>query len=227
MTVAAIFDEGGLQRRLYPGDLGKIDVAFELFLARRLEVKFFKALSADDHDPGFFRVGGIDQHTFGHLAIAPMRDRHGPPRRGAAARSCYGCSRLLSCRPVERRLGESAATPGPGPCGERTQPGARRQIRSAEPVRRRLPRSLPMPGATIALGAGSLLHSVVAPARGIMPVAVGRTKPDLSNINMAAAADNGIVRGVRRDGEFGHHDAGWTRLAPLIYRGRNADRTTI
>jgi hypothetical protein len=72
--------------------------------------------------------------------------------------------------------------------------GARRQIRSAEPVRHRLPRSLPMPGATIAFGAGSLSHSVVAPARGMMPGAVGRTKPDPFNINMAAAPDNGIVR---------------------------------
>ena len=67
VTVAAIFDEGGLQRRLYARDLGEVDVAAQLFALRGLEIKFFDAVAADHNDPGLFRVGGIDQHFVGHF----------------------------------------------------------------------------------------------------------------------------------------------------------------
>ncbi len=67
VAVAAIFDEGRLQRRFYPRDLGEIDIAAELFALRCLEIKFFDAVAADHNDPGLFRVGGVDQHLVGHF----------------------------------------------------------------------------------------------------------------------------------------------------------------
>ncbi len=67
VAVAAIFDEGGLQRRLYARDLGEVDVAAQLFALGGLEIKFFDAIAADHDDPGLFRVGGIDQHFVGHF----------------------------------------------------------------------------------------------------------------------------------------------------------------
>jgi hypothetical protein len=67
VSVAAIFDEGGLQRRLYARDLGEIDIAAQLFALRGLEIKLFDAIAADHNDPGLFRVGGIDQHFVGHF----------------------------------------------------------------------------------------------------------------------------------------------------------------
>jgi hypothetical protein len=67
MAVAAIFDEGGLQRWLYARDFGKIDIAAQLFALGGLEIKLFDAIAADHDDPGLFRVGGIDQHLVGHI----------------------------------------------------------------------------------------------------------------------------------------------------------------
>jgi hypothetical protein len=67
VAVAAIFDEGGLQRRLYARDLGEIDIAAQLLALGGLEVKLFDAIAADHNDPGLFRVGGVDQHFVGHF----------------------------------------------------------------------------------------------------------------------------------------------------------------
>ncbi len=67
VTVAAVLDEGRLQRRLYAGDLGEIDVAAQLLALGGLEIKFFDAIAADHNDPGLFRVGGVDQHFVGHF----------------------------------------------------------------------------------------------------------------------------------------------------------------
>ncbi|WP_349629979.1 hypothetical protein [Bradyrhizobium tropiciagri] len=67
VTVAAILDEGGLQRRLYARDLGEVNVAAQLFALGGLEIKLFDAIAADHNDPGLFRVGGIDQHLVGHF----------------------------------------------------------------------------------------------------------------------------------------------------------------
>ena len=67
VAVAAIFDEGGLERGLYPRDLGEVDVAAQLLALGGLKIKFFDAIAADYNDPGLFRVGGIDQHFVGHF----------------------------------------------------------------------------------------------------------------------------------------------------------------
>jgi hypothetical protein len=67
VPVAAIFDEGGLQRRLYPRDLGEIDIAAQLLALGGLEIKLFDAIAAHHDNPGLFRVGRIDQHFVGHF----------------------------------------------------------------------------------------------------------------------------------------------------------------
>jgi hypothetical protein len=67
VAVAAVFDEGGLQRRFYAGDLGEVDVTAQLLALGGLEVKLLDAIAADDNDPGLFRVGSIDQHFVGHF----------------------------------------------------------------------------------------------------------------------------------------------------------------
>nr|WP_276328807.1 hypothetical protein [Bradyrhizobium erythrophlei] len=67
VAVAAIFDEGRLQRRLDARDLGEVDIAAQLFALGGLEIKFFDAIAADHDNPGLFRVGSIDQHFVGHF----------------------------------------------------------------------------------------------------------------------------------------------------------------
>jgi hypothetical protein len=60
VAVAAILNEGCLQRRLYARDLGEIDIAAQLFALGGLEIKFFDSIAANHDDPGLFRVGRID-----------------------------------------------------------------------------------------------------------------------------------------------------------------------
>ncbi len=67
VAIAAIFDEGGLQRGLDPRHAGQIDVALELLLILGFEVEFFDTIAATHDHAGFFRVGGVDQHlVVGH-----------------------------------------------------------------------------------------------------------------------------------------------------------------
>ena len=66
VPVAAVVDEGGLQRRLYARDLGEIDVTAQLLALGAFEVEFLDAVATQHHDPGLFRVGRVDQHFVGH-----------------------------------------------------------------------------------------------------------------------------------------------------------------
>jgi hypothetical protein len=66
VAITAVIDEGRLQRRLYARDLGEIDVAAKLLALRRLEIKFFDAIAAHDHNPGFLRMGRVDEHFVCH-----------------------------------------------------------------------------------------------------------------------------------------------------------------
>jgi hypothetical protein len=68
MAITAILDEGRLQRRLDPCDLGEVDIAAQLFALGSFEIKFLDAIAADHNDPGLFRVGSIDQHFVVHFA---------------------------------------------------------------------------------------------------------------------------------------------------------------
>jgi hypothetical protein len=67
VAIAAIFDKGGLQRRLDARDLGEIDIAAKLLALGGLEIKLFDAIATDHDNPGLFRVGGIDQHFVRHF----------------------------------------------------------------------------------------------------------------------------------------------------------------
>ena len=66
VAIAAVIDEGGLQRRLYARNLGKIDVAAELLTVGGFEVEFFHAVAAQNNHPGLLGVGRIDEHFVGH-----------------------------------------------------------------------------------------------------------------------------------------------------------------
>nr|WP_283817603.1 hypothetical protein [Bradyrhizobium diazoefficiens] len=78
VAVAAIFDEGGLERGFDPCDLGEIDVPAQLLALCGLEIKLFDAIAADHDDPGLFRVGGIDQHLVGHVLTLGGGGRDSP-----------------------------------------------------------------------------------------------------------------------------------------------------
>jgi hypothetical protein len=66
VAVAAVIDEGRLQRRFDAGDFCEIDVTAQLASVGRLEVEFLDPISAQHHNPSFFRVGCIDEHFVGH-----------------------------------------------------------------------------------------------------------------------------------------------------------------
>jgi hypothetical protein len=85
VPIPAVFDKRGLQRRLYAGDLGQIDVTAELFALGRFEIKFLDAVAADDDHPGLFRVGGVDQHFVG--LVGHFGARGGGGRMARRARS--------------------------------------------------------------------------------------------------------------------------------------------
>ena len=94
LPVAAIFDERGLQRRLYARHLGEIDVAFEGPLGGGFEIKFFDFLSVENDHPGLFRVACIDKHTLGHRCLRAARSRTSQRRAGRGTGS-RGMGRAL------------------------------------------------------------------------------------------------------------------------------------
>ena len=69
VPVAAVVDEGGLQGRFDPGDLGEIDIAAQRLLGGGFEIEFFDAITSEHHHPGFFRMGCVDQHFVGHCRL--------------------------------------------------------------------------------------------------------------------------------------------------------------
>ena len=93
VAVAAIFDEGGLKRRFDARYPGEIDISFELLLVLGLEVEFFDAVTADDDNPCFLRVGGIDKHFVGHYLFPSGR-----PSPAAARGECPAAVSLVECR---------------------------------------------------------------------------------------------------------------------------------
>jgi hypothetical protein len=81
VAVATIFDKGRLQRWLYPRDFGEVDIAAQLLALGGLEIKLFDAIAADYDDPGFFRMGRIDQHLVGHFGTLDGGGRVEPGAR--------------------------------------------------------------------------------------------------------------------------------------------------
>ncbi|MDF0495031.1 hypothetical protein P0R27_17160 [Bradyrhizobium yuanmingense] len=85
VAIAAILDEGGLERGFDPCDLGEVDIPAQLLALRGLEIKLFDAIAADHDDPGLLRVGGIDQHLVGHVLTLGGGGRDKPWARIAPA----------------------------------------------------------------------------------------------------------------------------------------------
>ncbi len=135
MAVAAIFDEGRLEARLHADNLGEIDIAFELLPGLGLDVEILESATFQHHDAGFFRMGGIDEHTLGHKEANsgaskprgnPMGARpggpirvgeaagqaggaHSPPAKrtgGAAMRRTFGLPWPSACCPAADRRGD-------------------------------------------------------------------------------------------------------------------------
>ena len=90
MSDAAVIDERGLQRRLDAGDFSEVDVAFYLSLCGRFEIKLFETVAAEHHNPGLFRVSGIDKHAFGHSGLTPERVPAAARKSAGGAIPCAG-----------------------------------------------------------------------------------------------------------------------------------------
>lgn len=67
VAIAAVLNEGRLQRWFDARDFREVDVAAQLLALGRLEIKFLDAISTHHNHPGLFRMGGIDQHFVGHF----------------------------------------------------------------------------------------------------------------------------------------------------------------
>ena len=94
VSIAAVVNEGRLQRRLHAGHFGEVDVAAQRPLVRRLEVELLDPVTSQNHHPGFFRVGGVDDHlvwpckTLSRRARIRVEDRE-PFRLSRARRLCW------------------------------------------------------------------------------------------------------------------------------------------
>ena len=69
VPVAAVIDERRLQARLDFDDNAVVDVAFDLFLAGRLDGELFQNAIFDDGDAAFFLVRDVNKHPFLHLNL--------------------------------------------------------------------------------------------------------------------------------------------------------------
>ena len=70
VAIAAVIDEGGLQRRLDARYFRQIDVAAELLALRGFKVEFFDAIAAQNDHPGLLGMGRVDEHFVGHWQIS-------------------------------------------------------------------------------------------------------------------------------------------------------------
>ena len=121
MAIAAVVDEGGLERRLYAGDFGEIDIPAQRSLACGFEVKFLDAIPSQNHHPGFLRVRGVDDHFVGHDKLsrrarkcAAGADRAVRPRR--VGRLCWRWKNTEMGRQAPRHeTGQTHARRGKAP----------------------------------------------------------------------------------------------------------------
>ena len=87
MAVAAILDEGRLERGLHACHLGEVDVALQLAAGGTFEVEFFDAVALENDDAGLFGMAGIDEHLAAHGSI-PLRRHAGAGGLSAPVRRC-------------------------------------------------------------------------------------------------------------------------------------------
>ena len=117
VAVAAILDEGCLERWLHAGDLREIDVTPELLAIGGFEVEFLDSLSAHDDDPGLLRVRRVDQHLVCHGKLSTWRR----PYRGMLARGMARPGR--EALPLESNWPKRFAGRTPGGAAMRTASG--------------------------------------------------------------------------------------------------------
>ena len=66
VPVAAVIDEGRLERRLDSHHLRKINVSPQRLALGGFKIEFFDPLPANDDDTRLLGMGGIDEHLIGH-----------------------------------------------------------------------------------------------------------------------------------------------------------------
>ena len=98
VTVAAIFDKGCLEGRFDAGYAGEVDVSFELLLVLGFKVEFFDAVTANDDNACFLRVGGVYQHLVGHYLVSCRQPTAAAGVAEPAAVRLY----VYACRIIER-----------------------------------------------------------------------------------------------------------------------------
>jgi len=79
VAFTAVFDKGGLERRLQTGDAALVDVGLLLFLRRLLDVDVVQGLPVDDGHAQLFSLRGVDKHSLhcAFLARCYRAERHG------------------------------------------------------------------------------------------------------------------------------------------------------
>ena len=86
VAIATVFHKSRLQAGFDPHHFGQVYVAFKLAFAGGFYIVFVKPIAVQHHNAGLFRVGAVDQHTFGHAGGGSV----GPPSRAfCAAPRCY------------------------------------------------------------------------------------------------------------------------------------------
>ena len=87
VTVAAKVDESCLQRRFDPCYLGEVNVAFDLFVFGRFEIKFFDPVVLDYRYPSLLVVARVDEHARCHYVFS-RRGGFGAMLRPMRASDC-------------------------------------------------------------------------------------------------------------------------------------------
>ena len=101
VTISAILDKRSLQRGFDLHYLREIEISLKLLLRRCFEIKFFESCSVRHDHAGFFRMAGVDQHSFDHLSVFSATAPHRPRTwRGGAVE--FG-------KPIARRYAPSNA----------------------------------------------------------------------------------------------------------------------
>ena len=67
VPISAVLNESRLQRWFDTCNFCQIDIAAQKLAGGRLIIEFFYAAILEHHDPGLFRMGGIDKHLIGFV----------------------------------------------------------------------------------------------------------------------------------------------------------------
>ncbi|EWG99035.1 hypothetical protein Q427_27180 [Halomonas sp. BC04] len=96
MPICTEIDEGGFEGGLYAGDLAAVDIGFFLFPGTGFDVQVVKALSIDQGNPQFFRLGRIDEHPFHSVSQTGRTGGHRRRRTSGCCvlvlSACRGCT---------------------------------------------------------------------------------------------------------------------------------------